>query len=714
MGTFAMIVAAVVLVLAVGIGIAFWFAKRWLARRVGDWSVACELVDAKVHRAARLKLQQSSALDLADNASAAACQEAFQALGFRKLMDYETDSLELPMLRALVHPSLPIAAALIPGETTCHFECFAITEDNRVMAVGTGPTPAAQSQRLRWVVDPAITVPEAVTTLREHLGDAQLRPMDVRLFRAAYEQAYAARMDAELARAPSREALEARGRERQPPATETQIAIAVDAQRSAWLDQVEEAALDRFRRTSGIDAVTWERTREELQVVHDQLPEDHMRDLLVWDDASELAFEQTLAQGLQGRRLYEQVSKRLPAASRRQRLGEVRFPVAAAIYGVDLDQAEEDAPGESYEYVYQALDAAQGRAVSGKLMASSTADAKRQLQDMGLTDTRIVIDPTVDGGQLQVPADNIDTYLQSIGANWWQNLLMMIRGNWLLWLPPLLLVLWSLGGGRPFGWGDHLAFTYLAVALLGTAYLIVPALAYDALIRARNSERWQAATILLKLCKARAGADDFYRQQLELEGCKILVGRGESSAALERWHSLQGQLSEVDYNNGLTALYGAAGDWPRVIATQRHGLSLAPDPVPVRVDLAMSLARFTDEVDEAEALIGGLNPNELSELVLGGFMYTRGLIALKRGQLQVADRQLSQAVEHVKAYEAGPAVAPWGTEIRAFLALTWKRAGKGDAASSLWEAIESRLRYNPLAPRLVAEYRAATPEEDTV
>ncbi|MEO0422539.1 MAG: hypothetical protein AAF184_09410 [Pseudomonadota bacterium] len=712
MGTFLMIVAAVVLVLAVGVGIALWFARRWLARKVGDWSVACELIDVTVNRPARLKLQPYAGSDPIADSGFEERNRALRSLGFRPLGDYESESYELPILRAMHHPEKGIGAALILHEGGCHLECFAVTTDDRVLAIGSGPTPAAQSERLRWTVLPTLTPEQALTHLEDAMADTTPRAMDARLFRAAYEQAYAARMDGLLARAPSRDALEKRGRERRPPATAAQIELAANSQHSAWLDQVEEAALDRYRRASRLDAVTWERIGDDLHVVHDRLPEDRLHDMLVMDDASELVFSQCLAQELRGKRLYEEVLKRLPATSRRrQRLSEVRYPLPAVIYGIDPELADEASPAQSYEYVYQAVDPERGD-VRGKLMATSTVDAKRQLQQMGLMDSKIVVDPTIDGGQLQIDDADLDIYVESMTGSWWQNLIMMIKGNWLLWLPPLLLVAWVLSDGPPYGWGDYAAFTYLSLAVLGVAYHLLPALAYDGLVRARNGGRWRAASMLLRICQSRAGTlDAFYRHQLELEHGKILAGQGNLGAALAHWKTFEDHVSAADYVNGLTALYSAAGDWPRVIEAQRRAIALAPDPAPMRVDLAMSLARYTDEVDEAETLLSGLHPDGLSELVLGGFMYARGLIALKRGQLQIAERQLAQTIEQVKQYEAGPAVAPWGTEVRAFLALTWKRAGKLDAASSLWTAIEARLRHNPIATRLAQEYRAATPEQ---
>ncbi|MDX1569971.1 MAG: hypothetical protein R3200_05750 [Xanthomonadales bacterium] len=698
MTLFLQIVLAVVIVLALALAGTLWFAKRWLRRVAGDYAAATELVDQRWLRPARILLQRASEIESEGDLDQR--WQSLAKLGFRRLADFDDAHFTV---RAGWHEDYRIAAALMAecsGESS--IALFSIDEDDKLTAVSNDSATDIQTARLLWTGDPSMTTEAALEHLREQIGSSPLRKLDVRLFRTAWEEAYAARMDQLLSHKPPREMIERRAREQEPAPSEEQIEHAHEMLVQHWKAELETAVLDHFRRSSQIDAVTWERLEDVVQVVHGHLDSDDVEGLLVEDEAGEAVFAQCSAQGYSGIDLYEQVMQRLPAAPRRERLAEVQHPLRAVLY-VPTDEPDPEAG----QYVYEATDP-DGRTVRGAVTATSAGDAKGQLEKLGLERSVLLLEPTPGSGSDHL----LDPETAALAAkvsreSMARSLVRALLSNWWIWAPPALLLGWTIREGLPLGWADYLVILYAIGALLALIFLVAPMVLYNELLRARTSGRLRTAGGCLRLLRALDRFGNLPESALLMDEAKILAAGGEVEGAVELWQRNRADLDDVEYLTGLAQIHDAAGDHEMLIKTQRAALAAAPGNETFALDLAISLSRFGPAYDEAEELIQPINPGDLSELALAGYQFVRGLIASGRELDEQALAHFSRAIEQVEQFRGNPLVLSFISEINAFAAISLKRMGDTQRAEALWKEVWPMLKVHRGSERLESRYAGA-------
>ena len=707
MAYFFAVVLAVLLTLGLAAIVAFWLFKRWLRRKMGDYMQSATLVDPRYARPARLQF------DVAEDAEPGEPMGALwtrcHALGFRLLADWGERSGGFALLRVARHETLPIALVLTEAADEAQSAAFAmfVTGSSGLHALSDAQGPAIATPAMTWEVDPALTPELALARLDGEAREPGVRQPELRLIEAVYERAWASRIDLDLASPPDRAATERRAAGR--TFTPNQIEQAFSIEVGQWRDQVTAAVLDRYRRASRIDAVSWERQRDGVQVVHDLLRRDDIRGFFDGDQTIDALFAQLEAQGLTGIALYEQVLARTPAARMRRRLGEVDRPLRAVVYGRDEAEPAVAAP-RAQPHTYEALDDA-GKPVHGAVFAQDSTDARRQLDALGLSDARILSEPlgAMPESLREFAADPEMAAVAARAARepLWLALLRAIWANKWLWAPPSALLVWTWLEGAPYGWGDYLVFGYAALAFAAVLLFVAPMFLYNQLLLARVRARWRTAAGLLSLLSLLNVSGGMTKAQLVGERCKIEASRGRLEQALARWRRLESELPPADYAQGLVSIYDAVGDHARMIEAQRSFLQHAAAKEMASVDLALSLARHTGAHAEAESLLASTSPQNLSELALGGYHFARGLILAERGQTDLALRQYHEALERMRQFRSMPLIAGLIAEINGYAALTLKRAGRIEQADSLWHKVRDVLALHASCRGLVQRYERA-------
>jgi hypothetical protein len=695
-----------------------WWVKRWFRNKVGQTMAAVACIDPRYQQPARITLSAVDAQERLGPVAEAAWAQC-HALGFRALGDWHVDAGGLSRLRAAAHKVIGIGLALRWSDEAnddsagpARFAVLALTDNNRLLAISNDPDETALDVTgIRWRIDPAATPSSALALLSAEVAGQTLRAFDAPLFRAAYERAFAARSDHALASVPQRADFDAR------LATLPQTVDAATAERAwqmtltQWHERVAEAALDQFRRGATIDLVRWERIKDKLHVVHATTPDASIRDWLVDDEREGTLAAQLIAQGLHGPALYDALVARLPAHRRQARLGNVTRPLAAVVYGPaeDIDVSSDlstDMPSAAppaaapaapraasavaQDHAYVARDAA-GREVSGSIVASSSGDAKRQLEKLGLDSPRVLLEPLSIGAPepyMLDPEFNA-AKARAVTRGLGMALLVALGGNAWLWLPPLLWVGWSLYSGPPYGWGDWLGFGVAGLAVVALLVLILPMILYHELLRARMQARWRQARFCLFLLRRLNLMKALNADQLLVEELKIDAGAGDADGALARWAEREPHLPRDQYLLALASIYDAAGDHVGMIAAQRELRVASAAPDMPTVDLAMSLARHGGNAgaDEAEALLATMQVQDLSELVAGGYQFARGLVAAAREQHAVASRHFQSAQQQLMQYRNNPMMHGLLSEIGGHHALALRSGGDAQGASALWTTV---------------------------
>ena len=689
---------AVLLVIVVVVVAGIWWVKRWIARAVGEHTAAAELLDPSLLRPARMHLQPARQLELGDEASE--FWEAAGKLGFRKLADFDGNVC----VRAGQHVSLPLLVAVVEDDQeSAHFTCFAVDTERTLTAVTSEPGTSIQIGKLHWHAEPDLTMAEALGRLQELTKERTLLKLTAGQCRAACEQSHAARMDRLLAVPPRREQIVDGGAADSERTDDKLIDLAFALATCHWREQVEEAARDHFLRKSELDAIDWERIKDDVHVVHGHLDEGDIDNMLVDDEVGEQILRQMVDQGLQGVELYEQVLARLPAPAHREKLGEVSRPLRAVIYGPT------DEPGDSAgkQYLYQANDG--DRKVHGAVVATSAGDAKRQLTNIGLTQSALLCDPTPLDDELEF--DWSDREAARVAARSTDEsvvvaaLRSLVSTGW-IWGPPCALLVWTFLDGAPFGLGDYVVMAYAGAAAVAMVFLVAPMIVYDLFLRARVNARWRAARFLIALLSKINTFSGLGANLLLLERLKIVAAQGNDDSALRTWESRRADMSEAEYQGGLSMLYDAMGDHEGMIRAQRAIVQAETGGHEMpSVDLAMSLARF-DGADEAEALLSGIAPQDLTELSAAAYHYSRGLIIASRESHEQALPLYGRAMQLLETYSSNPLVTLFVAEINARAAISLKEIGEADEANALWRRAWSVLRPHRGTDVLEARFEA--------
>jgi hypothetical protein len=704
MAVFLKILLAVILVIAALVLVAFLWFRRWLRRSLAASEVASGLIDPRHSRPARIRL-----LPHGDHEPGAVLRQEWgdwHALGFRKLGDHGEYNGAFTTVRLAVHPDYGLGLAL--AEDTADSQAtvlFALTHERQLLAVSAGLGPALESATVSWALADGQTPGQRVDTLRARLGNARARVLDHRSAKAVFERAWALVMDADIAAGPPTVAeIEAHAAARGIPAPNAQLEQAVAIATSQWQTRLEEAVLDNWRRSSHVDAVTWTRVQDDVHVVRTTMDEQSLRTLLCSDDLSTAIFDQLLAQGWRGVELYEQVQRRLPARHRRERLGEVTRPLPAVLF-VPGEGETSDADAGARVHGYEAVDQ-EGRTVSGGVLATDVADALQQLAGSGLSEVRIVTEPGpgVPDSPLAADPELARQAVRSLREPLAMAVARALLASAWIWLPPLLLLIWAVRGGAPYGWGDWLTFIYAGLAATAMFALVAPMVIYNQLLRAKLLGRWSLASAWLAVLRLRILSGALSAVQLTAERCKILAGQGRAVEALSLWAGQEAELPADQYCSELAQIHDAAGDSDAMIEAQRRLIELSQAADTPRIDLAMSLARFRRAADEAEQLLDAVPADSLSEPALCGYHYARGLILAERLQHAAALHQYQIASDKARQYTSMPTIAGLIAEINGYVALSLRELGEIDRADDLWRSVLPLLQASASSRGLIDRY----------
>jgi len=700
---FLQILLAVAIVIFALIAAAFWWFKRQITKTTAEFAEAAKLLEHLDMRPARLHLTRGERMEFSPGEQPAI--EELDELGFRRIADLFDYGSGL-CIRAARHNKWPIAAAfMLDAHERQTVVLFALDRTRHVVARGSGMATHLEAPRLDWRISPDTTLESALNAVREQLNDQQL-PIDLRVIRAVIEQVHALEMDRKIVHEPTRAALERLAEEKRVDITEDQLDMSLEQALEHWKIQIAEAALDRYRRTSGIDAVEWEELNEEIHVVHARLNNQDIESMLVMDDVGQQVYDSCVAQGLSGMELYRAVAGRLPADQQWVELGQVDKPVRAVLFKPNESiGSDERAAGR---YLYSAVDS-EGRQHQGAVTATSGGDARNQLAQLGFSNVRILMEPAPGGdGYDDMLADDDSAAIAAKAAtdSIAVSTLRAIGRNWLIWAPPLVLLAKSLYDGAPYGWGDYVVFVLSALALGATVFLIAPMILYNQLQLAELKAKPRLGMALLRALRTTSIFGAISESELRKERCKLLVMSGQTEKALSIWKTKRGNLSEAEYQTGLVAIFDTAGDVERAMSAQRKLIEISPSPETSTVDLAMSIARYSPDVDEAEKLIQSVSPSHLPEIGVGGYQYARGIIATRRHNHELAFKHYRQALDTFGQFANTPVALGLIAEVNGYVALTLKRSGNRERAAEIWKDVLPILEKHPSMAPLVTQYEA--------
>jgi tetratricopeptide (TPR) repeat protein len=711
MGLFVQILLAVFVVIVFLLLVAYGLLRLWLKRTSAHYEQVHELLDDP-YRPARLVLWSCEYEGIAPGLKQA--WALWYEHGFRKAGDFTSDCTDCQCIRLAIHPDHKLGLLLCEaGDNGIHAVVMGITQDKQVHVSSTGLGRPLKTRAVNWSVDPNLAPGEQIDQVLDSTTKHRLHLPTRRLLKSAFEQAWARLMDLELAEGPpSRQTIAERVSKKDPGIDNSLIDETHDQAIINWRDRLHGAVLDNWQRKSKIEAVEWERLQDRIIIIDDHMRANDLRNWLDSDAFSERLIEQFSRQGLAGIALFEAIQERMPRQRRHSCLARFSKPVRTAIFCLDeSDDLTLDIGAQAYPFVAVDED---GNKVEEVVLAKSSKDAYRQIRDMGLHDISIINEPNPG----EMPSDDLlDPKLAAVGVRAMReplsvSLFRAMASNSWIWLPPLVLLAWSLYRGQPYSWGDWLIFTYAGLAALFMVFVAGPLLFYNQLQVASIRGRFRTAEIYLKLMRLTCRLLPLPPGTLLLEECKLAAARGKVDIALRRWQDREADMEPDAWLSGLSQIHDQAGDFDQVIRVQQQLVDISGEKDVPRIDLALSLARFKRDPDRAEDLIAGLDITSMSGLALAGFHYVRGMILAERGQHAAALNQYQQAVSHVAQFRGSPLASLLIGEVNGYAALSMRACGEREKALALWQSAWPLIQICTSSQVLIQRWRGPEPDLD--
>lgn len=712
MGLFLQILLAVFIVIVALLLLAYVLLRIWL-KRIGAQIEQLDGLLEGSSRPARLALWPGEFDDHTPELKRNWL--SWHALGFRKAGDYESGYRGCQEVRLAIHPDHKLGLLL------CHSDdgevqavVLAITQDRQLYASSSSLGPSLKTRSLNWLVEAELEPQQRVDSVLNAAAPKPLQPLTRKLLKSAFEQAWARLMDTELASGPpSRHSLAEQIRAKSPEIKEALIDEAHEQAIMEWRNNLHYAVQGNWQRKSRIEAAEWERMQDRILIVDEFMGANDLRDFLPDDAYTERLIDQFVRQGLVGIELFEAIQERMPRQRRYTCLMRFTKPVRSAIF--DYDDSDEasslDIGAQAYPFV--AVDE-HGQRVDDVVLARSSKDAHRQIENMGYGDIDIINEPSPG----ETPSDAmLDPELSAISVRALReplsvSLLRSMAYNSWIWLPPLILLGWSLYRGAPYGWWDWLIFGYAGLAFLFMLFVAGPMVFFHQMQLASIRGRFRTARTYMGLMRLCCRFLPLPPGTLLLEECKLDAQQGQVDKALQRWQEREADLEPETWLSGLIQIQDHAGNFDEVLRLEQQLVDLSGEKDVPRIDLALTMVRYHRDADGAEALISGLDLSSMAGFSLAGYHYVRGLILAERGQHAAAINQYHQAVELAGQFRSLPLMSLLVAEVNGYAALSMRAKGERDKAEALWLTVWPLIRMCTSSKDLIQRWKGPAPGLD--
>jgi hypothetical protein len=261
--------------------------------------------------------------------------------------------------------------------------------------------------------------------------------------------------------------------------------------------------------------------------------------------------------------------------------------------------------------------------------------------------------------------------------------------HWFMWLPLLVWCAFIYRGGQPFGAGDWIGLGLTGLFLAYFIVLIIPGVAFQALLRAAVWNRLAEArfwTALLRRIPLISGGA-FPKFELDVRLACVLARNGradEGRKLLARY--LEGN-PEALLLSRISSFHDAAGEYAQAHEMRRRATEVSNGGLSETIDEALGLARYLHRPAEARACLARIAEKELVEAAQIFVAYVEGLIALEEKNFAEANRLLEKTIALMQPMAEGELMKGMLREIWAFQSIALAGLGRmADARKLLAKA----------------------------
>lgn len=273
LGLAAIIIAGIILLVVAGFGFKIYrLVKKAMAEGGGGM-------------AARIQLVATDEEGAHPNESAATLAH-LEAQGFRRAGRYRVDALQGLIVDALVKPEEELAAAIYdhPGFNV-FYDVTAVDAEGNSFSITTSPLshPDNVPPGSHMTIMPGLAVQDAVKRMRAERPEGNWQPLEQDNIVPAIENAYARSMDFQISRGtitPAYVRQIAAVSNPKQALTEELIQHTITQHEAGLKALIQEACIANFLKESGMPAAEWERTRDQVIVIHDRMQTAEIKDII--------------------------------------------------------------------------------------------------------------------------------------------------------------------------------------------------------------------------------------------------------------------------------------------------------------------------------------------------------------------------------------------------------------------------------------------------
>ncbi len=321
--------AALIFVGIIVLGIA-WFGFKIF--RIVKGAMA----DSGGGMAARIRLIETEEEGAHANDSAAMVSH-FEALGFQRAGHFRVDALQGLILDALVKPEEELAAAIYDHPNfNVFYDVTAMDMGGHGFTITTSPLshPDNVPPGHHMIIAPGLAVQDAVKRMRTERPEGNWQTLERENIVLAIEDAYARSMDFQIRRGTVSAAYV-----RQIAAVTNPKGQLTDALIEQTITQhaanlkglIQEACIANFLKESGMQAAEWERTRDQVIVIHDRMETTEIKDIIApyMPDGQEAKMPR---EPLPPQEMFLKYLEKYRLLAKFKYLGSVDSPVAARLF----------------------------------------------------------------------------------------------------------------------------------------------------------------------------------------------------------------------------------------------------------------------------------------------------------------------------------------------------------------------------------------------
>jgi len=461
-------------------------------------------------------------------------------------------------------------------------------------------------------------------------------------------------------------------------------------------DVINRVIADKVRKAISIDDDGWSRIKDDLLILHRYIKPDDLADYFD-DELVEDLIEQFERQNMSVVQVFKAINLRLTKVQQYTHLMCVSRPLPTEVYiktisleSVDLDVvASKPGPGLK-RFMFQAL-SSDNEIVKNSLVAATVSDARSQLQRLGHDDIKI-LSANFDYFKSEVvdmdlfPEDSINAQQDSIVLS----VLKIVLGNWIIWAPFALWAGYIINNGAPYSWVDWLGVSLAVISFIGSLFKALPAVVFDKISDARAWGRPEKAQKYLWLWRRIGSVKQFGELAIDMQEAIILAEMGQMQQAVILLEKHREDIDTLSYLSNRVQVYNAGRDYIESIKANIKMVQEAPDNMEFKVDLALSLLRYTKRIKEAEELLNGLHQHNCSELFVNGLYFAQGLLCGKQGRFNQAIKKLQDALSGFASFNS-PISSAIQAEISGYVAVFLYRAGEKEKSGEIWQRVSPRL-----------------------